>query len=68
MVIRTLVLKLHRPTAAKRLLLDQAIMRYNRALSYLFEHTQDNMETVLKEMQGGRAHLTRRIMGLLKRN
>ena len=67
MVIRTLVLKLHRPTAAKRLLLDQAIMRYNRALSYLFEHTQDNMETVLKEMQGGRAHLTRRIMGLLKK-
>ncbi|WP_066686613.1 hypothetical protein [Christensenella intestinihominis] len=65
MVVRTLVLKLHKPSAAKRELIDQAVSRYNRALSYLFEHTKENVEPIMREMQEGGAYLTRRITGLL---
>ena len=65
MVVRTLVLKLHNPSAAKRELIDRAVLRYNRALSYLFEHTKENVEPIMREMREGGAYLTRRITGLL---
>lgn len=68
MVVRTLVLKLHNPTAIKRELIDLAISRYNRALSYLFEHTKENVEPIMREMREGRAYLTRRITSLLSKD
>ena len=67
MVVRTLVLKLHRPSATKKELIDLAISRYNRALSYLFEHTKENVEPIMREMQEGGAYRTRRITALLQK-
>ncbi|MBC5649450.1 hypothetical protein [Christensenella tenuis] len=67
MVVRTLVLKLHKPSATKKELIDLAISRYNRALSYLFEHTKENVEPIMREMQEGGAYRTRRITALLQK-
>ncbi len=67
MVIKTIVLQLHKPTAEKKALIDDAIYRYNKALSYLFEHTRQNVEPILEKMKSGGGFLTRRITALLQK-
>ncbi|BDF59087.1 hypothetical protein CE91St36_19040 [Christensenellaceae bacterium] len=68
MVIKTLVLKLHKPTAEKKRVLDRAIERYNDAIGYLFEHTKDNIPEIESEMHSGGSFLSRRITSLLSKD
>ena len=67
MVIKTVVLKLHNLSGAKKAVIDDAISRYNRALTYLFGHTRENVGPIASEMKSGSGFLTRRITALLKK-
>ncbi|MGI6168930.1 MAG: zinc ribbon domain-containing protein [Christensenellales bacterium] len=59
--MKTIPLKLYKPSREKRRLLDDAMRRYSYALEYLLEHTRDLLPVVEQEARRG-GFKTRRII------
>ncbi|WP_066648883.1 zinc ribbon domain-containing protein [Christensenella timonensis] len=67
MVIKTIALQIHKPTAEKRKVMDRAIGQYNDAMGYLLEHTKGYIPDIVDEMHSGASFLSRRITALLSK-
>lgn len=61
MVMKTIPLKIYRPTAEKQKILDSALARYHAALQYLLDSTKPQMEQIKKQANDGSGFRTRRI-------
>lgn len=67
MVIKTIAIKLARPSAKKRGMIDRAIAGYSAAFEYLLERMRDRWPEVEKETKSGAPMRTHRIMNLVDR-
>ncbi len=52
MGLRTLVLKLHKPSKAKKEIIDKALLDYNKALSFLFEKGTSELPELAEKYKG----------------
>ncbi len=67
MVIKTIVLQIHKPTTEKKKIMDRAIRNYNEAMGYMLAHTKSNIPDIVDEMHSGGSFLSRRITALLSK-
>ncbi|MCX7772866.1 MAG: transposase, partial [Clostridia bacterium] len=52
MGLRTIILKLHKPSQAKKLILDKAFVNYNNALAFLLEKAHPHLTEIKEHCRG----------------
>ena len=65
MVIKTLQLKLHKPSKAKCAIIDEALRSYSFALQYLLDSTHSRIRRIRNEVEKAGSYRMRRVAGFI---